>query len=155
MSTKLIRGHEIAEGCQAWQAPEVSGPTARGRGGLDDLRVTRQKAWQEGFDQGRIAGLEAARKDIAMRTQALERALDALSRPFEELEHRFHEEIIELVKAVARQLLRREMRLDPTHIIGVVREGLAALPMATSDVIVRMHPDDAAVMRESLAPDIR
>jgi flagellar assembly protein FliH len=153
MSSKLIRGHDIAEGLLPWQAPEVSGPTLRSRGGeLDDLRVTRQKAWQEGFDQGRVAGLEAANKDIAMRTRALEKALDALSRPFEELEHRFHEEILELVKAVARQLLRREMRLDPTHIVGVVKEGLAALPMAASEVIVRMHPDDAAAMRETMAP---
>ncbi len=87
------------------------------------------------------------------RAEALERALDALSRPFEGLDQRFHEEILELVKAVARQLVRREMRLDPTHIVGVVREGLAALPMAAADIVVRMHPDDAQVMRECLASE--
>lgn len=154
MSTKLIRSHDVDAGCLPWQAPEVSGPTVRNRAGsLDDVRAERQKAMREGFEEGRRAGLEAARKDVATRAQALEKALDALSRPFEELEQRFLEEVVELVRAVARQLLRREMRLDPTHIVGVVREGLAALPMASADIVVRMHPEDAAVMRECLATD--
>jgi flagellar assembly protein FliH len=106
---------------------------------------------REGFEEGRRAGLEAARKEVASRAQALERVLDSLSRPFEMLEQRFHEEVLELVKAVSRALVRRELRLDPTHIAGVVREGLAALPMATPEVVVRLHPDDAAVLRECLA----
>jgi len=151
-TTRLIRGHEAA---RAWQAPEVSGPTLRGAaGGLDDLRQERQRAQREGFEEGRRAGLEAARQETAARVRALEQALDALSRPFEGLEQRFHEEIVELVRAIARQLLRRELRLDPTHVVGVVREALAALPMGATDVVVRLHPDDAAVMREcATAPD--
>jgi flagellar assembly protein FliH len=154
MSSRLIRGHEVAERCQPWQAPEVSGPTLRGGAtASDDLRGIRQKAWQEGFEQGRAAGLEAARQDATSRARALEQALDALSRPFEALDQQFHAEVLELVKAVTRQVLRREIRIDPTHVIGVVRDGLAALPMSASQVAVRMHPDDAAVVREVLAPD--
>lgn len=155
MVSRLIRGHEVAERCQPWQAPEVAGPTVPGGRGtsLDEAGSARQKSLQEGFEEGRRAGLEAARRDMAQRAQALERALDVLSRPFEELEQRFHEEILELVKAVCRQLVRREMRLDPTHIVGIVREGLAALPMAATGIIVRMHPEDARVMRECMAPE--
>ncbi|MCC7256917.1 MAG: flagellar assembly protein FliH [Gammaproteobacteria bacterium] len=152
MSSRLIRAGDIAVPCEPWQAPQVIGPTLRSQGAsLDDLRAARQQAVQEGFEEGRRAGLEAARKETLAAAQALERVLDVLSRPFEGLEQRFHEEIVELVKAVTRQLVRRELRLDPTHIIGVVREGLAALPLAATDIMVRMHPEDAAVMRECLA----
>jgi flagellar assembly protein FliH len=152
-TTRLIRGHELGAEPTPWQAPEVSGPTVRSRaGGLDDLRAERERARREGFEEGRRAGLEAARQETAARGRLLEQALDALARPFEGLEQRFHEEVVELVRAVARQLLRRELRLDPGHVVGVVREGLAALPMAATDVVVRLHPDDAAVMRECLAP---
>lgn len=154
MTSRLLRGGDLAGDLQAWQAPEVAGPTARRRGAsLSDTLDARQKAVQDGFEEGRKAGLDAARKELVVRARALERALDVLSRPFEELEQRFHEEILELVRAVARQLVRREMRLDPTHIVGVVRDGLAALPMAAADIVVRMHPDDAQVMRECLASE--
>jgi flagellar assembly protein FliH len=153
-TTRLIRGQDLGGAATAWQAPEVSGPTLRGRAGqLDDARNERQRAERAGFEEGRRAGLEAARQETAARVRALEQALDALSRPFEGLEQRFHEEIVELVKAVARQLLRREMRLDPGHLVGVVREGIAALPMAATDIVVRLHPEDAAVVRECLAGD--
>jgi flagellar assembly protein FliH len=152
--TRLIRSDAIASGCVPWQAPEVSGPTVRGRAGdADDIRGVRQRAYQEGLEQGRAAGIEAGRRELAARAQALERVLDALARPFEELDHRFHDEIVALVRAVCRQLIRREMRLDPTHVAGVVRESLAALPMSARDIVVRLHPDDAAVVRECLPAD--
>src|SRR5690606_34986517 len=40
----------------------------------------------------------------------------------------------------------------PTHIVGVLREGLAALPVAAGEAVVRLHPDDAAAVRDCLAP---
>lgn len=153
MASKLIRSHELAEACQPWQAPEVSGHARPGRSDpLEDSAGSREQARREGFEEGRRAGLAAAAQDIAARSSALQVALDALAHPFEGLDHRFHEEIIELVKAVSRQLVRREMRLDPTHLAGVVREALAALPMAATDVVVRVHPQDAAILRDCLAP---
>ncbi len=150
MTSKLLRGREIAERCQPWQAPEVADPFRGGGTGPEDLRATRQRAWQEGFAEGRAAGLEAARKDATTRAAALEKVLDALSRPLEELDHRFYDEVLELVRAVARQLLRRELRADPAHLLGVVRDGLSALPMAATDVTVRMHPEDAGAVLECL-----
>ncbi|MFO1356592.1 MAG: FliH/SctL family protein [Gammaproteobacteria bacterium] len=152
MSSRLIRSHELAEACQPWLAPEVASPDHPGGHDTVDSAATRQQAWREGFEDGRRAGLEAAQGEVAARSQALETALDALARPFEGLEHRFHEEIVELVRAVARQLVRREMRLDPSHVAGVVREALAALPMSATDITVRVHPQDAAVLEECLAP---
>ncbi len=154
MASKLIRSHELAGALQPWLAPEVAVPLhGAGAGRSEDPATIRQQAWREGFDDGRRAGLEAAQKEINERVRTLETALDALARPFEGLEHGFHEEIIELVKAVSRQLVRREMRLDPTHLAGVVREALGVLPMAATDVAVRVHPQDAAVLRDCLVPE--
>ena len=149
--SKLIRGGDLAAGCTPWQAPEVTGIPAR-TGGMQEQRSAQQQANQQAFEQGRAAGLEAGAREIAARAQALERALDALAKPFEQLDHQFQEQILALVTAVARQLVRREMRIDPTHIVGVIREGLAALPMSAGDVVVRLHPEDARVVRECLTP---
>ena len=153
MVSKLIRSADLTEQCLPWRAPEVSGVPMRSSGGMDlqDLRLARQRAASEGFEEGRREGLAAAVKESAVRVAALERVLDSLTRPMASLDQRFYEEVLELVKAVARQLVRREMKLDPTHIVGVIREGLAALPMAATDIIVKLHPDDAATVRECLA----
>ncbi|MCK6370497.1 MAG: flagellar assembly protein FliH [Gammaproteobacteria bacterium] len=152
-SSKLLRADQLGERCQPWQAPEVAAPE-RGPGTTPaDLRAAREQAWQEGFAEGRAAGLEAARKEARATAAALEKALDTLTRPLGELDHRFHDEVVELVRAVVRAVLRRELRLDPSHLVEVVREGLAALPMAATEVTVRMHPEDAAAVRGCLSPD--
>jgi len=44
------------------------------------------------------------------------------------------------------------MHQDPGHLIGIIREALAALPLASGDVVVRLHPADAEAIRERL-PD--
>jgi flagellar assembly protein FliH len=155
MASKLIRGHDLAERCLPWAAPEVAGTPVRGHPGemdLHDVRSARQRAVVEGFEQGRATGLAAGARELTARAEVLEKTLDALARPLEHLDHRFHDEILALVKAVARQLVRRELRLDPTHIVGVIREGLAALPMSVSDAVVRLHPEDATVVHECLPP---
>jgi flagellar assembly protein FliH len=54
--------------------------------------------------------------------------------------------------ALARQIVRRELKTDPTQIIGIIREAIAVLPVAAREVRVHLHPEDAAVVREHLAP---
>jgi flagellar assembly protein FliH len=54
--------------------------------------------------------------------------------------------------SLARQIVRRELKTDPTQIIGIVREAISSLPVAARDVRVHLHPEDAAVVRQNLAP---
>jgi flagellar assembly protein FliH len=61
-------------------------------------------------------------------------------------------ELLTLAMALARQIVRRELKTDPSQIIGIIRETITALPAAARDVRVRMHPEDAAIVREHLAP---
>lgn len=146
MDSRLIRSSTGAGDWARWQAPEVGTGPRPPAPRTEEVPDARQQGWQAGFAEGRAAGLQAAREQLAAGSAALDNMLDALARPFESLEQRFHEEVVELVRAIVRQLLRRETRIDPRHIIGVVREGLAALPMAATDIMVRMHPEDAALL---------
>ncbi len=153
-SSRLIRGGDVGTPVVAWRAPEVPNPGGPGsyrRSADQDVTAVQQRAWQQGFEQGRQAGMEAGGRELNARIEAVESILDALARPLEDLDHRVEEELLALVQAVARQLVRREMHADPGHLIGVIRESLAALPLASGDVVVRMHPADADAIRERLA----
>jgi flagellar assembly protein FliH len=153
-SSRLIRSGAHSSQVVAWHAPEVPNPGGPGsyrRSGDSDLTAVQQRAWQQGFEQGRSAGMEAGTSELATRIEAVERILDALARPLEDLDHRVEEELLALVQAVVRQLVRRELHHDPGHLIGIIRDGLAALPLAAGDVVVRVHPTDAEAIRERLA----
>ena len=56
-----------------------------------------------------------------------------------------------LVINMVRQLIRREVKLDPGQIVGVVREALGILPVSARSIRVALHPDDAVLVREAYA----
>lgn len=148
---------ELAERVvQAWTLPTVSGPTV-GRPRGHDGRTPERDAFDKGFAQGREAGFESARREqeqmlgqLRAQVARLDEVLAALSDPLRGLEGELHEELARLAMAVARQLVRRELRHQPDQIVAVIRETLALLPGAVRDARIHLHPDDAAIVRERL-----
>jgi flagellar assembly protein FliH len=153
-SSRLIRATAMSDQALAWRAPDVGQPAgARAGTAGADAPDAAERAWQAGFAAGRAAGFEAGAGEVRALAGALERVLDACARPLQDLDHRIETELLALVQQVVRQLVRREVALDPTHVVGVLRAGLAALPLAADNVVVRLHPDDAALVRSALPAD--
>jgi flagellar assembly protein FliH len=118
-------------------------------GGLADLQA---EAHREAFEQGLAEGREAGRAEVRAQVERLSGMFYDLARPFEDLDSEVERELLTLAMALARQILRRELKTDPTQIIGIIRDAIAALPVAAREVRVHLHPEDAAVVREHLAP---
>jgi len=117
--------------------------------GLADLQA---EAYQEAFDQGLAEGREAGRGEVRAQVDKLAGMFFDLAKPFEALDAEVERELLTLAMALARQIVRRELKTDPTQIIGVIREAIAALPVAAREVRVHLHPEDALVVRQNLAP---
>jgi flagellar assembly protein FliH len=140
---------------ELWAAPDVgkgaSGPKSSMPtvSGLADLQA---EAYKEAFEQGLAEGREAGRGELRAQVEKLEGMFYDLTKPFKELDDEVERELLTLAMALARQIVRRELKADPSHIIGIIREAIAALPVAAREVRVHLHPEDAAVVREHLAP---
>ncbi len=136
-----------------WSAPDMSGaapphslPTVSG---LADLQA---EAHKEAFAQGLAEGREAGRAEVRAQVEKLAGMFYDLARPFDALDGEVERELLTLAMALARQIVRRELKTDPTQIIGIIRDAIAALPVAAREVRVHLHPEDAAVVRQNLAP---
>lgn len=123
----------------------------------EELQAGEREAWKEAEAAGRAAGLAAAQRQYEVKLRqadelcaSLRSALQALSRPLAQVDDDVHAQIAQLAIALARGLLRRELRSDPTQIIGIVRETVSLLPANSRGVRVVLHPEDAALMRERL-----
>ncbi len=62
------------------------------------------------------------------------------------------DELSGLALSIGKQLARRELHLDPAQVTAIVRETIALLPANSREIKVYLHPDDAAVLRDCLAP---
>jgi len=142
-----------AADAQVWAAPDVGDasrvPDLPTVSGLADLQA---EAYKEAFEQGLAEGREAGRAQVRTQVEQLAGMFYDLAKPFEELDAEVERELLTLAMALARQIVRRELKADPTQIIGIIREAIAELPVAARDVRVHLHPEDAAVVRENLAP---
>ncbi|MEL7186150.1 MAG: flagellar assembly protein FliH [Pseudomonadota bacterium] len=135
-----------------WEVPAIDGSAGQGyltAGRLEDLqKAAYDEAFQKGLEDGKAAG----KAEVAQRAERFDELLKAMCEPFDRLDESVEKQLVELSIALVKQLFRREIKLDPSHIIGVVREAIQALPIASRNVQVHLHPDDATLVRESLSP---
>jgi flagellar assembly protein FliH len=135
------------------RTPGAALPTAA------QLEQLHRKAYDDGYERGcadgfrfgQQQGLEAARAQVGEWSARLDELLEALDQPFRTLDDEVEREVVSLVVAMVRQLVRREVRTDPGQIVGVVREALSILPVASRNIQVLLHPEDAALVREVYA----
>jgi flagellar assembly protein FliH len=122
------------------------------------LSLVEREAWQHGYKDGHVEGVRKGEAELAKRIAevdvklaALDAIIGTLARPLEQLDAEVETELTRLALAVAKHLVRRELKIEPAQIIGIVRHTVALLPLASRNIKVHLHPDDAAVVREKLA----
>lgn len=132
-----------------WEVPAIE-QTGGGLVTAGSLEALQKEAYDEAFARGREAGLEAGRTELSERVARLDALLKAQARPLADVDETVVMQLVDLSMRVVRKLFRRELQQDPGHVVGVVREAIGLLPVASRDVSVRLHPDDAALVREAL-----
>src|SRR5258708_19429434 len=94
-------------------------------GGLADLQA---EAHKEAFEQGLAEGREAGRAEVRAQVERLAGMFYDLAKPFEVLDAEVERELLTLAMALARQIVRREPKADPTQILGIIPKPIPALP---------------------------
>jgi flagellar assembly protein FliH len=149
------------EAVARWDLPAVEGPLVQRRGAgvnVMHLEAVERDAWEQGLAAGHAEGVRRGEAELAVRVNefnvkvaALEAILGTLAKPLDQLDAAIENELTRLALIIAKHLVRRELRIDPTQIIGIIRHTVGLLPVATRDLKVHLHPDDAAIVREKLA----
>lgn len=141
-----------------WQLPALGGTVLPGRRRAENLTAIEREAWELGHAQGREAGLATAQQEASAasaeadrRVQQLQSILDFMARPLSDLDQQVQRQLATLAAAIARQIVRRELRTQPDEIVAVVRETVGLLPITARQVRVHLHPEDAELVRTRLA----
>lgn len=109
-----------------------------------------KEAYDAGFIKGREDGTVAGASEISQKGKLLDDLLQSLAQPFSQLDADVEQQLVNLSLAVARQLVRRELKTDPAQIVGVIQQALAVLPVGSRDVRVCLHPEDVIVVKDAL-----
>jgi len=133
----------------AWSLPELSAaepavvlsdePAAAEPAPLIDeqaLQALRAEAYRQGFAKGEQDGLaagqqkaeEQAQKQLEAHCASLQKLMQALFEPINEQDQQIETALLDLLQQLVRVVIRRELKLDSSQILPLLREALSLLP---------------------------
>jgi flagellar assembly protein FliH len=138
---------------------------ARQAGHQEGYRTGHDAGWREGYGAGEQAGKEAGlqsgqaqglqqgRAEAADEVSRFRDLLGVLESTVAAYENRLAVPIQDLAIAIARQMLRTTLAVEPERIQAVIREALASLPELQPPLRLELHPDDVALVHALFAQD--
>ncbi|MCA3181469.1 MAG: FliH/SctL family protein [Burkholderiaceae bacterium] len=164
-SSRIVFAEDLAEA-----APWLPGAIEGGRVGLrerlsssadrDPSDAQRVPTYEDGLRDGYARGLEEARLEAAqarrLESEAIARRADALlgalTAQLAEVQQAYADEVVALAVEVARSAFGAALRVRDDAVVPAVVAALAALGDEHAKATIRLHPDDAALVGEQLAP---
>lgn len=120
---------------------EASIPTA------NDIDQWRVQAEEEGYQQGLVRAQQEARE----LQQQLLHLIDFFEHPLQALNEDIEHQLTQLAVTLAQQLVRRELKVEPGEIIGLIRDSVKLLPGMQRNISIVLHPQDAQLVRNALS----
>jgi flagellar assembly protein FliH len=140
-----------------WELPPIDGPVLARRRRSADLDSVEREAWDKGYAEGHAAGVaaamqeqQAAQAEIDRRVQHLGSILEFMAKPMAAVDDQVQRQLAMLAGAIARQVVRREIKLQPDDIIGLIRDTVSLLPVTAREVRVHLNPEDAKLVNSRL-----
>jgi len=169
-SEEPIKPLRNVEQYQSWQMPDIDSKGSKvfrqpqdEESGIEkktvelvseeELQAIKDKAYSEAYEKGHKEGLSAAAAEIEEKQQLLCKMIEQLAYPLQQCGEKTEQELLELAFAISRQIVRRELKQDPTQLISIIRDALTQLPVGAKNIQILLHPDDAAIVKEVLSID--
>jgi flagellar assembly protein FliH len=153
-----VTGNKETPDCESWILPQIShsGDANNSILTASQIEAVQKQAYEEAYAEGHAQGYKAGQEEglntAKQQTQALievlDRTLSKLATPLEELDDQVDHELVILVQTLVKQMVRREIKIDPGQVMAVIRQAIESLPVASRQLQLRLHPEDAKLVHE-------
>ncbi|MFO7788036.1 MAG: flagellar assembly protein FliH [Halospina sp.] len=120
------------------------------QGAREGYRVGYDEGHATGREAGEQQGLEEGRERVRQNEERLQQLMESLAHPLRQEEEATEAAVLNLVMALSRSVIHRELQLDSSQIGSIVRRAIQSLPDSDIDMRIRVHPDDAEMVRQAI-----
>ena len=96
------------------------------------------------MQEGRQAALDQLQSQLGQ----MDALIQAIRGKSEEFDDKITEQLVEMTTLIAKYVLRKELNTSSDAIINVVQEVLSMMPAYSENMVLRVHPEDATIIRE-------
>jgi flagellar assembly protein FliH len=136
-----------------WQLKSLEGggnKQAREQEDAERIKAINQQAYRQGYDAGFAQGAARAGAEA----NRLSQLVDSTCQEIGGLEQRIAEDLVRLALTLARSLVREALKVHPEIVAAIVRDSVADVPPFAQGIRLRLHPEDAALLRTQLAQEL-
>lgn len=128
-----------------------------GKGMEEGRKAGYEEGYQQGLQSGQNEGLALGEKQSQERIdQALQGQLQTLNALMTHLTHALNEQdyqleqaLLELVKTVSKEVVGRDLSLDSSHIMQLIKQALGSLPATREHVRIFVSQQDAELVMKA------
>lgn len=100
----------------------------------------------EGYEAGRQQGLMEMRAQLVAEQQRFQKLANALLDPVNEQDSDVEHLLLDVICTLTQSVVQRELLTDSSHIIGLVKTAVDALPIGSKNIRICLNPDDLAAV---------
>ena len=128
---------------------------SRSAGDAEGRREGHAKGHAEGYAQGRTEGLAAGLAAASVHAEQLRALAANLPAALRRADSELADAVLTLALDVARQVVHRTLRAEPQWVLPLVQDLLHAEPALQGEPRLLLHPDDVALVRNSLGNELQ
>ncbi|WP_339857880.1 flagellar assembly protein FliH [Pseudohongiella acticola] len=113
------------------------------------LQQGLEEGRKQGADQGYKEGLQKADAELRQTLKTLNGILTQLSHAVNEQDYQLEKALLDLSREIARNVVQRELMIDSSHIMKIVRQALATLPPSRDNVRILVNPADQPLVQQA------
>ena len=119
------------------------------QGHAEGFAQGRDEGLSVGRDEGYAQGQVAAKVDIDRAIAAWETLARQLEKPLQAVDLKVEQQLVALVAALAKAVIRTEIATNPEVIHAVIREAVSVLPLNTPQLVLTLSPEDRTLVEAS------
>jgi flagellar assembly protein FliH len=148
---------------------------------LDDIESIRQSAYEDGFNEGKEAGvikgfeegkleglgighteglqqglqegLTQGAEKIAVQVAMWQSLIERLHTPLEKLDDNTEYQLVRLATTLAEQITRCEVETSPQIILRALKQAVDALPISEQKLMINLHPEDLLFVQNAYSQE--
>lgn len=101
-----------------------------------------EKGRAEGYETGRQQGLKDMREQLTAEQSRFKNLANSLLQPINDQDNDIEQMLLETVCALTQNVIQREMQLDSSPILDIVKTAIDALPIGSKNIRISLHPKD-------------
>jgi len=117
----------------------------------------REQGYQDGLVQGQAegkkTGLAEGEQLIREQLAQLQLLIDQLQQPLQKVDAAVEQALVQLTLQMAQAVIGVEVKTNPQAILNTLRDAVDALPHQAEKLVIKLHPDDVAIIQQHYSPE--